>query len=153
MTLDLECILAKVEAHSVKSQEWQTYYTVIPVNIGNIKICVAGDMSQVRWYMCAMGDGRATHPSCNSSWDSSMNVANLTMVANAGLMKFIMLPVLTIVNASHLLTFARTTKQVHRWKGTTGLGPGGPVTVFMHIAYQNVQSVASPSFTSHSTII
>jgi len=54
---DLECILTKVEAHLVKSQEWQTYYTVIPVNIGDIKICVAGDMSQAHWHMRAMGDG------------------------------------------------------------------------------------------------
>jgi len=60
VTLNLECILAKVETHSVKSQEWQTDYTVILVNIGNIKICVVGDVPQVHWYMCAMDDGRAT---------------------------------------------------------------------------------------------
>jgi len=60
VTLDPECILAKIEAHSVKSQEWQTYYTVILVNIGDIKICVVGDMSQAHWYMHAVGDGRAT---------------------------------------------------------------------------------------------
>jgi len=82
-----------------------------------------------------------------------MNVANFATVANAGLTKFIVLPVLTIVNASQPLTFARTTKQVCRWKGTTGLGPGGPVTAFMCITYQNVWSVASLSFTGHSAII
>jgi len=81
-----------------------------------------------------------------------MNVASLATVTNAGLMKFVILPVSTIVNASQPLIFACTTKQVCRWKGTTGLGPGGPVTVFMRIAYQNARSVAS-SFTSHSAII
>ena len=75
------------------------------------------------------------HPSCNGSWDSSVNVASLAMVTNAGLTKFIILPVLIIVNALQPLTFAHTMKQVHRWKGTTGLGPGGPVTAFMHITY------------------
>jgi len=94
-----------------------------------------------------------THPSYNGSWDSSVNVVNLAMVTNAGLTKFVVLPVSTIVNTSQLLTFTCTMKQVHRWKGTTGLGPGGPVTAFMRITYQNVQSVASLSFTGHSAII
>jgi len=94
-----------------------------------------------------------THPSCNGSWDSSVNIASLAMVTNAVLTKFVMLPVLTIVNTSQPLTFAHTMKQVRKWKGTTGLGPGGPVTVFMCITYQNAWSVASLSFTSHSTII
>jgi len=82
-----------------------------------------------------------------------MNIVNLAMVANAGLMKFVVLPVSTIVNALQPLTFTHTTKQVHRWKGTTGLGPGGPVTAFMHITYQNARSVASLSFTGRSAII
>jgi len=94
-----------------------------------------------------------THLSCNGSWDSSMNIANLAMVTKAGLMKFDMLLVLTIINASQPLTFARTMKQVHRWKGTTGLGPGGPVTVFMHITYQNAWSVVLLSFTGCNAII
>ena len=94
-----------------------------------------------------------THPSCNGSWDSSMNIANLATVANAGLTKFVVLPVSTIINASQPLTFACTMKQVCRWKGTTGLGPGGPVTVFMRIAYQNVWSVVLLSSTGCNAII
>jgi len=43
-----------------------------------------------------------------------MNIANLAMVTKAGLMKFDMLLVLTIINASQPLTFAHTMKQVHR---------------------------------------
>jgi len=92
------------------------------------------------------------HPSYNGSWDSSVNIASLAMVANAGLTKFVVLLVSIIVNTLQPLTFACTMKQVCRWKGTTGLGPGGPDTVFMRIAYQNARSVAS-SFTGCSAII
>ena len=100
---------------------------------------------------CVIFDQLPTHPSCSASWDSSVNAASLTTVAKAGLTKFIVLPVSTIVKALQLLTFAHTMKHVHSLAGTNSLGPGGPTIVSIHIVYLNAQPAVSAA--GHSAII
>ena len=90
-------------------------------------------------------------PNCSASCDSSVNAASLATVMKAGLTKFVVLPVLTIVKASQLLTFACTTKHVRNLVGTNGLGPGGPARASIRIAYLNTRSVGSAA--GHSAII
>ena len=63
------------------------------------------------------------HPNCSASWDFSMNAASLATVTKAGLTKFIVLPVSTIIKALQPLTFVCTTKHVCSLAGTNGQRP------------------------------
>ena len=62
MSLDFEYILTKVKVYSVVPQERQTEDAVVPVDIGDIKVCVAGDVADAHWCMCAVSNlGAAAH--------------------------------------------------------------------------------------------
>ena len=54
MSLDFEYILTEVEVYSVVPQEQQTKDAVVPVDIGDIKVRVVGDIADAHWCMRAM---------------------------------------------------------------------------------------------------
>ena len=51
MSLDFEYILTEVEVYSVVPQEWQTEDAVVPVDIGDIEVCVMGDVADVHCHV------------------------------------------------------------------------------------------------------
>ena len=59
MSSDFEYILTEVEVYSVVPQEQQTEDTVVPVNIGDIKVRVMGDIADAHGCVCTMSNFRS----------------------------------------------------------------------------------------------